>query len=162
LLQHLQHYLALRNEAAHLSQEQFEIQYQEQIAALAIHLQPEKEYPSIKTANFLANERLWHFRIKLVTTGQGHQQAIIDALQKQGAVFQEALSEDTLEGVIPYIHWHQDDLNALRRARKLLNRWQTQGWLSWNVRKMKPPRRKHRGKSKNRSSQKHQKPHAHG
>jgi hypothetical protein len=160
-LQYLLHYLALRNEAAHLSQEQFEIQEQEQIAALAVHLQPEQEYTSDKTANMLTNERLWHFRIKLVITGLGHQQTIIDALQKQGAVFQEAVSEDTLEGVIPYIYWHQDDLNALRRARKLLNGWQTRGWLSWNVRKMKPPQRKNQGKSKKRSPQRHKKNHVH-
>jgi hypothetical protein len=57
-----------------------------------------------------------------------------------GAQFLETASGSVMEGAIPYIYWHKDDLKALRQARRLLNRWQAKGWLSWSAWKTKPPR----------------------
>lgn len=130
-------YLILRKEAATLPTEQFERAYQEQLEALAV---PGQEVPPQEDVVF-PRERLWHFRLVLAPAHQGQQQSILTTLHQCGTQFLETASGNVLEGAIPYMYWHKDDLKALTRARRLLNRWQTKGWLSWSEWKTKPPRR---------------------
>jgi hypothetical protein len=140
-LQSLLGYLMLRKEAAALPTEQFERAYREQLEALAVPVQEVEEETSQEGASFFSHERLWHFRLVLATASEGQQQIIVTMLHQCGAQFLETSSVSVMEGAISYIHWHKDDLKALARARKLLNRWQAKGWLSWSAWKTKSPRR---------------------
>jgi len=133
--------LILRKEAATLPTEQFEREYREQLEALAVPVQEMEEEPPQEEVVFFPRKRLWHFRLMLATANQGRQQTIVTMLHQCGAQFLETTSGSVMEGAIPYIYWHKDDLKALTRARRLLNRWQAKGWLSWSAWKTKPPRR---------------------
>jgi hypothetical protein len=68
--------------------------------------------------------RLWHFRLVLATASKGQQQITATMLHQCRAQFLERVSGNVMEGAIPYIHWHKDDLKALTWAQKLLNRCQ--------------------------------------
>lgn len=134
-------YLILRKEAATLSAEQFEREYREQLEALVVPVQEVEKEPPQEDRKFFSHKRLWHFRFVLATANQEQQQAIVTMLHQCGAQFLETASGSVMEGAIPYIYWHKDDLKALRQAQRWLNRWQAKGWLSWSSWKTKPPRR---------------------
>jgi hypothetical protein len=141
LLQYLLQCVTLRQSAVHLSKEAFEATYQEQLNIPKLPLRAaEKEL----WYEIDSEVRLWQFRIQFINQSDEHISTVQEALQKLGASISDTAIEGTLTGDIPYIYWHGDDIQALRRARKWLNRWQQQGWLTWTSHKAIPPRQKKR------------------
>src|SRR5579864_801529 len=151
-MQALAGYLALRKEAEGLTTELFEERYEEQLETLSPPEAAKDNAGFDDFSGFFANERALHFRVTFTDVEAQQRRNLLQALQHYDCILSE--TDNGIEGSLSYIHWHRNDLKALARVQRLLNRWQRSGWITWTARKEKPPKRatsqKHRSQGKRR------------
>ena len=142
-------YLALRRAAGDIPLEQFEAQYSEQLEALAAASSPTEGRADPSTSDLFPNERRWHLRIVFLHPSEQQRHNLLQALQQYDCTIQQGQGEQEIAGYVSYFLPPQRvDLDVLVRIRRLLNRWQREGRITWTGRKQKPARRQRARKQK--------------
>jgi hypothetical protein len=141
-------YLVLRKAGGDIALEQFEALYSEQLEVLAAVPSPAEEGSEAGQPGLFSNERRCHFRVVFLHPPGKPRRNLLQALQQYDCTIQQPLGENDIEGYVSYFPSSRDDLKTLARVRRLLNRWQRDGQITWRERKEKPPRRRHTQKQR--------------
>lgn len=147
-IQCLERYLILRREAGCATTDQFEVQYAEQLAAIAESFpEPERETFFL---GFFSNEHIAHFRVDFIKPDRQRYQELRQALHRHDFLFSASEEANCIEGSVFYVPGREDDLKALRHVQRLLKGWQEAGRITFTERKEHPPKRHSSQKQKQR------------
>ena len=135
-------YLNHRKAGGNIPLEQFEAQYSELLEALAAAApSPAEGSADAGTSDLFPNERRWHFRVVFLHPSEQMRHNLLQALQQYDCTILQGQGEHEIAGYVSYFPRQRDGLAVLARIRRLLNRWQREGRITWTVRKQKPTRR---------------------
>jgi hypothetical protein len=145
-------YLELRKVEGDLPTEQFEQQYQTTLEALGTTNPDEQEDAFPGTPHMLTHERAVHFRVAMSSVDEQQRASLRQALQQLDCMLSPSVETMSIEGRVFYVPGRRTDLETLRRVRRLLNRWQRRGRITWTQQQEKPPKRllhtKHKRKAR--------------
>lgn len=150
----LERYLTLRKEAGSDGIEQFEARYADQLAACADAFSDERAEIFESLPGLLMTEHAVHFRVIMSSADEQQQASLRQALHQYDCLLSPSGEATSIEGSVFYVPGRRADLKTLARVRRLLNRWQQRGWITWTEQKEKPPKRlphtKHKQKARRR------------
>ncbi len=150
----LERYLTLRKEAGSDGIEQFEARYAEQLDACADSFSGERAEIFESLPGLFMNEHAVHFRVAMSSADGQQQTSLRQALQQFDCMLSPSVEANAIEGSVFYVPGSRTDLKTLARVRRLLNRWQRSGRITWTEQKEKPPKRlphtKHKQKARRR------------